>query len=80
MFLHLRDGGEYEFMKLDEASWKKLNVVPPLTGGYTPVYLKAIFLNTKILIRPLYKNLVLTPIGQKVKHELVHTTMQAMIA
>lgn len=65
-FPRLRDGGGYEFLKLDEGSRKCLNVVTPPTGGYNPAYLKAIFLQAKIYIRPLQKNLVLTPLGEEV--------------
>ena len=64
-FPPLRGGGGYEFLKLDEASRRHLSVVPPPTGGYSPVYLKAVFLQAKIFIRPLQKNLDLTPTADK---------------
>ena len=65
-FPRLRNGGGYEFLKLDEANRKSLTVVPPPTGGYIPVYLKAIFMEAKMFLRPLQKCLDLTPIENKV--------------
>ena len=64
-FPPLRGGGGYEFLKLDEASRRQLSVVPPPPDGYSPVYLKAVFLQAKIFIRPLQKNLDLTPTADK---------------
>lgn len=65
-FPRLRDGGGYEFLKLDETSRKQLSVVPPPLGGYNPSYLRAIFLQAKIFIRPLQRNLDLTPMNDEV--------------
>ena len=65
-FPRLRKGGGDEFLKLDETSRKCLTVVPPPAGGYNPVYLRAIFMQAKIFIRPLQKCLDLTPICNEV--------------
>ena len=63
-FPPLRGGGGYEFLRLDEASRRQLSVVPPPPGGYNQPYLKAVFLQAKIFIRPLQKNLDLTPVAE----------------
>ena len=62
-FPPLHGGGGYEFLKLDEACRRQLSVVPPPPGGYNQTYLKAVFLQAKIFIRPLQKNLDLTPVA-----------------
>ena len=61
-FPRLRSGGGYEFLKLEEASRRQLAVVPPPPGGYIPLYVKAIFLQAKVFIRPLQNDLDLTPL------------------
>ena len=61
-FPRLKMGGGYECMKIDESSWKSLTVVLPPTGVYTPFYLKNIFHQAKIFVRPLQVNLDLTPV------------------
>ena len=69
-FPRLRKGGGYELLKLDEASRKQLNVVPPPgTAGYNPVYLKAIFLQVNIFIRPLQNDLDVTPLAEGVSDD-----------
>lgn len=62
----LRSGGSYEFLKIDERSRKSFSVVPPPAGGYTPHYLKAIFLQAKIFVRPLQKTLDVSPLVEEV--------------
>ena len=59
-FPPLRGGGGYEFLKLDEACRRQLSVVPPPPGQ---TYLKAVFLQARIFIRPLQKNLDLTAVA-----------------
>ena len=61
-FPRLKSGGGYECLKLDECSRKTLSVVPPPTGGYTPFYLKSIFHQAKVYVRPLQMCLDLTPV------------------
>ena len=65
-FPRLRSGGGYEFLKIDEASRRHLSVVPPPAGGYSPTYLRAVFLQAKVFIRPLQRNLDLAPIEEEV--------------
>ena len=64
----LRNGGGYEFLKIDEGSRKSFSVVPSPAGGYTPHYLKAIFLQAKIFVRPLQKCLDITPLVEQVSY------------
>lgn len=63
-FPPLCGGGGYEFLKLDEASRRQLSVIPPPPGGYSQTYLKAVFLQAQIFIRPLQNNLDLTPVAE----------------
>ena len=60
-FPRLKNGGGYEYLKLDECGRKTLTVVPPPIGGYTPFYLKSIFHQAKVYMRPLQRCLDLTP-------------------
>ena len=62
-FPALAEGGGYELMRTKQNNSRELCVIPPLSGGYTAEYLKAIVGQAKLYIRPIQKDLCMTPIS-----------------
>ena len=60
-FPKLRAGGGYELLRASERNTRSLDVIPPPPSGYTVAYLKSVAGQAKIYIRPLQKDLDLTP-------------------
>ena len=61
-FPKLSEGGGYELMRTQPNNNRELCVIPPQSGGYTVEYLKNIVSQAKIFIRPIQKDLSLTPL------------------
>ena len=57
----LADGGGFELLRASDASSKDLEVIKAPEGGHTVDYLKAVIHSAKIYIRPLQKDLDLSP-------------------
>ena len=60
-FPKLRTGGGYELLRANERNTRCLDVIPPPPGGYTVEYLKGVAGQAKVYIRPLQKDLDLSP-------------------
>ena len=60
-FPKLRAGGGYELLRTSERNNRTLDVIPPPPSGYTVAYLKSVAGQAKIYVRPLQKDLDLTP-------------------
>ena len=60
-FPKLRAGGGYELLRTSERNNHTLDVIPPPLSGYTVAYLKSVARQAKIYVRPLQKDLDLTP-------------------
>ena len=61
-FPRLAEGGGYELLRTKQNTNRELCVIPPPPGGYTVDYLKNMVSQAKIYIRPIQKNLPLTPL------------------
>lgn len=61
-FPKLEQGGGYELMRSSEKGGKHLSVIQMPSEGYTPEYLKFVVSSAKIYIRPIQKDLDLTPV------------------
>ena len=59
-FPQLKDGGGYELLKANQS--RLLEVVPSPTDGYTASYLKDVVGQGKVYIRPIQRDLSLTPV------------------
>ena len=60
-FPKLRAGGGYELLRTSERNNRTLDVIPPPLSGYTVAYFKSVAGQAKIYVRPLQKDLDLTP-------------------
>ena len=63
-FSKLRPGGGYELMRTSDGSNRFLDVIPCPPSGYTITYLKNVAGQAKVYIRPLQKDLDLSPIDK----------------
>ena len=61
-FPPLSDGGGYELLRTKQDTNRVLCVIPPPSGGYTVEYLKNMVSQAKIYIRPIQKDLPMSPI------------------
>ncbi len=64
-FPKLADGGGYELMRTKQNNNRELCVIPFLSGGYTAEYLKSIVGQAKVYIRPMQKDLSITPVNDE---------------
>ena len=60
-FPKLAEGGGYELLRTKPNNNRELCVIPSLSGGYTAEYLKNIVGQAKLYIRPIQKDLSVTP-------------------
>ena len=60
-FPKLRTGGGYELLRTNDRNTRTLDVILPPPSGYTVAYLKSVAGQARIYIRPLQKDLDLTP-------------------
>ena len=60
-FPKLRSGGGYKLLRTSERNNRTLDVIPPPLSVYTVAYLKSVAGQAKIDVRPLQKDLDLTP-------------------
>ncbi|XP_019856540.1 PREDICTED: uncharacterized protein LOC105314041 isoform X2 [Amphimedon queenslandica] len=58
-FPKLRDAGGYELLRISDANRSVLQLIPPLSEGYTVPYLKEVLKQAKVYIRPLQRSLTL---------------------
>ena len=61
-FPRLAQGGGYELLRTKQNTNRELCVIPPPPGGYTVDYLKSMVSQAKIYIRPIQRDLPLTPV------------------
>lgn len=61
-FPKLSEGGGYELLRTQPNNNRELCVIPPKCGGYAVEYLKNVVSQAKIFIRPIQKDLSLTPL------------------
>ena len=64
-FPKLADGGGHELMRTKQNNNRELCVIPFLSGGYTAEYLKSIVGQAKVCIRPIQKDLSITPVNKE---------------
>lgn len=64
-FPRLTEGGGYELLRTKQNNNRELCVIPPPPGGYTVEYLKNMVSQAKIYIRPIQRNLPLTPVVEE---------------
>ena len=60
-FPQLKEGGGYELLKANQ-----LEVIPSPADGYTAAYLKDVVGQGKLYIRPIQRDLALTPVSSSV--------------
>ena len=81
-FPKLANCGGYELLRTQQSNNRELFVIPSQSGGYTVQYLKSIVSQAKVYIRPIQKDLSLSPILER-KNEMVsilHYDMMLAIA
>ena len=71
----LAEGGGYELLRSSDKGGKELILLDVPAAGYSAGYLKSILSSAKIYIRPLQRDLDLTPIGDNVRHFHVNVFM-----
>ena len=77
----LSEGGGYELLRTKQNTNCELCVIPPPPGGYTVDYLKNMVSQAKIYIRPIQKDLPLTPLIEEnndVVRQHVHVHVHCM--
>ena len=63
-FPKLREAGGYELLRTCDRNARYIDVIPPPPSGYDVTYLKSVAGQAKIYVRPLQKDLDLTPTGK----------------
>jgi len=63
-FPKLKSGGGYELMRTSDRGNRSLAVIPCPSSGYTIAYLRSVAGQAKVYIRPLQKDLDLSPIDE----------------
>lgn len=63
-FPQLVDGGGYELLRTKQETNRVLCVIPPPSGGYNVDYMKNMVSQAKIYIRPIQKDLSLSPLEE----------------
>jgi len=63
-FPKLKSGGGYELMRTSDRGNRTLAVIPCPSSGYTIAYLRSVAGQAKVYIRPLQKDLDLSPIDE----------------
>lgn len=51
----------YELLRTNERNTHRLEIIPPPSSGYTVSYLKSVTSQAKVYVRPLQKDLDLSP-------------------
>ena len=81
-FPRLSEGGGYELLRTKQNTNRELCVIPPPPGGYTVDYLKNMVSQAKIYIRPIQKNLPLTPLieeNDEVSGHVMYSVMHELV-